>query len=466
MKKVIYILLVVLLLCGGFVAYLSIAQEKTTEEVVEEPRKDTFGHYFSVDILKDVPAMLGDNIKAGSATDYGDGNYVIDVNGSTLEDYQAYLKTLEEDGFTKYVDNGEEGLYGCVYNTTYVKEDVVVTIVHMVKTEKTFVSVAKELPLSPNLLYKEEYGADIIEGARTSLSLLELYDFGNSFVIQLKNGHFIISDGGSNNDLPYLLDYLDTLVPKGQKPIVEAWFITHTHADHVGIMKSFIDNQQYTQRLYVEGIYYNEPSGQVVEQLEPGARAQITYLNMASKMLRTTSGKMPEIYRPQTGQRYYFCDITVDIVFAQEQLHLSNYAFDFNDSSTWCMFNIDGQKVLMTADGDDGCINSILRAYDEKDFKVDVFSVPHHALNVRNNLTDFCKPVTVLYTTWKTEDYHHTDYYKRVEENEYLKNVSAEWYTWAKGSVVLEFPYKVGQAKILPETEWIYNGGVDYRGNK
>ena len=469
MKKGIYgllVLLIFLMLGGAYAVYVSIHKDKPKKEVVEASGVDTFSKYFSVDVLRDVPAMMGNNMKMGSATDYGDGTYVVDVNGSTIDDYQAYLITLEKEGFTKYVDNGEKGLYGVVYNANYTKDDLTVTVVHMVKARKTYVSVARDLPLSDHLIYKDEYTEGIREGAKTTLSLVELYNFGNSFVIQLKNGHFIVSDGGVDKDAPYLLDYLESLTSEGEKPVVEAWIFSHAHGDHAGIMKSFVDNPEYAQRLYVEGIYYNEPSAKVFDTLEAAVRAQVSYLKMASKILKTTEGSVPKIYRPQTGQRYYFCDITIEIVFAQEQLHLANYAGDFNDSSTWCMVNIDGQKVLLTGDGDDGGMNAITRAYDAEDFKVDVFSVPHHALNVRNSFTDFCKPITVLYTTWKTEDFSEHDYYKRVEENKYLKEAATEWYTWAKGTVVLTFPYKVGEAVVLPETAWIYDNGVDYRGNK
>lgn len=466
MKKVIFGLLIVLLLSGSFVVYMGIKENESTKDKVEATAVKTFETYFTIDVLQDVPAMLGDNMKIGSAGDYGAGNYVIDVNGSTLEDYQAYLLLLEKEKFTKYADNGEKGLYESVYNATYTKNDLVVTVVHVVKAQKTYISVAKELPLSEHLIYKDEYTESMIEGAKTSLSMMELYDFGNSFVIQLKNGHFVISDGGVSNDAPYLLDYMESLVPEGEKPVVEAWFITHAHWDHAGVLKEFVDHQEYAQRLFVEGIYYNEPSARVFDMYGPETRAQVTYLKMAANILKTTKGSVPQIYRPQTGQRYYFCDIILDVVFAQEQLHLGHYAGDFNDSSTWCMLNIEGQKVLLTADGDDGGMDTIARIYDAEDFKVDVFSVPHHALNVRNSFTDFCEPSTVLYTTWKTENFTEYDYYKRVEENEYLKEVSKEWYTWANGTVVLDFPYKVGEAVVLPEIQWIYDNGVDYRGNK
>jgi L-ascorbate metabolism protein UlaG (beta-lactamase superfamily) len=64
------------------------------------------------------------------------------------------------------------------------------------------------------------------------MHMMELFRLGNSFIFQLKNGHFLISDGGMATDLPYLLDYLDSLVPEGEKPIVDGWIISHAHGDH------------------------------------------------------------------------------------------------------------------------------------------------------------------------------------------------------------------------------------------
>lgn len=471
MKKVVYVLLAVLLLCGlvsaGYIVNKSMeAKELSSEEKLVN--LNTFEKMFEeIDVLKTVPIMEGEGIQVGSATDYGGGTYMVDVNGTTLEHYYAYLTELKEQGFTQFVTSDENGLYGSAYNAVYTKDDVVVSVVQLTQLEKTYISATYDLPLSDHLHYKEEYVANNIEGAKTSVSMMELYDFGNSFVIQLKNGHFIVNDGGVKEDAPYLIEYLETLAPEGQKPIVEAWIISHPHQDHLGVLQAFIDNPKYAERLLVDGVYYNETSNKTFAQMnEPGLASVVTQMKMAIKMFKTSQGTIPKIYRPQTGQRYYFCDITIDILFTQEQLHLDNYNNDINDSSTWCVYNIEGQRFLLAGDADDGSMNTVMRAYKEEDMKMDIMAVFHHGLNVRDVFTDFCDAKTVLYTTWKTENFSHIDYYKRVEENKYLQASATEFYTWKDGTVFLEFPYKVGTVKILPEIEWIYNDGVDKRGNK
>lgn len=77
--------------------------------------------------------------------------------------------------------------------------------------------------------YKDEYVKDNIAGAKTTLHMVELSDYGNSFVVQLKNGHFILNDGARLEDLEPLITYLEELPPKGEKPVIEAWMVSHPH---------------------------------------------------------------------------------------------------------------------------------------------------------------------------------------------------------------------------------------------
>ena len=53
------------------------------------------------------------------------------------------------------------------------------------------------------------------------------------------------------------------------------------------------------------------------------------------------------MYRLQTGQRYYFCDITMDIVLSQQHLEQAMFAEDLNDSCTWCMYTIEEQNAYL-----------------------------------------------------------------------------------------------------------------------
>lgn len=378
--------------------------------------------------FRDVPVMNSFDDILGKAADYGAGNYVLTVNHTTKEDYQTYLFTLEKNGFVKFVDNGQ-GLNNVVFSSIYVKESLVVTVTYVERKKKTFISACYDLPLSKHLFYDKSYVAHNREGAKTTLHMLKLQQFGNSFVIQLKNGHFIISDGGMACEIDYLFDYLDKLTVGNEKPVIEAWFISHGHFDHSGVLRKIAKNPHMAERIYVEGLYYNEPNDSVIA-LDPPVRSDIALMRVAAECLRNTKCESPKIYRPQTGQRYYFNDITIDIILGQEQLPFEEYSGDFNDSSTWCMVTIDGQKCLLGGDGDKGGMRFIVDTYDKEYMTVDFFTLLHHGHNTRDFFTDFCTVRTVLVTA-KGELPAY-----RAQMNAHLKEVSKDWVTWEDGTKV------------------------------
>lgn len=409
--------------------------------------------YSGIDIFKHVPLFDISDSTCGEPVDYGAGNFVVTVENTDKTDYEAYLVTLESNGFTKYVDNSE-GLYEAVWTSTYMKENLALTITYVKYLHKTYVSACYDLPLSKHLFYDEKDVSNNTKNAQTELHIPEMWKFGNSFIFKLKNGHFVVSDGGFMCEAGYFLDYLETLVPEGEKPIIEGWFISHAHPDHSGVVRTLWLTPEYADRIFVEGFYYNEPSNAVFA-FDQGGRVQVNSLKNATQTLRTTQGTHPKIYRTQTGQRYYFNDIIVDIILGQEQHCCQNYSpRDFNDSSTWCMFVIEGQKCLFGGDGGNGATAVIMSMYDSKHFDLDLFTTLHHGLNTFNDFTDFCKIKTTLFT-------RASDPRVQIEENQHLKDVSEEWFSRAEGPRVLTFPYRVGTSKILPHFEWIYNVGEE-----
>ena len=98
-KKIVMIgisvLLVFLMLGACFALVFEIGRREKTVKQSGEGAYATFAEFTSTDIFKDVPALLAEGTKIGSAYEYGDKHYTIDVNGTTYADYQEYLKLLE-----------------------------------------------------------------------------------------------------------------------------------------------------------------------------------------------------------------------------------------------------------------------------------------------------------------------------------------------------------------------------------
>lgn len=187
--------------------------------------------------------------------------------------------------------------------------------------------------------------------------------------------------------------------------------------------------------------------------ISPGAQANVYYMHKAAEFCRTLKGDSPKVYRPMTGQKYYFCDIVMEIVHSQEQLSIERMNPDINDSSLHCMFHIDGQKCLIVGDGESGCQKTIMATYDSEYLNLDFYSLPHHGFNTRKDFVDYCNIKTVLVTARdKTPK-------RRDEENEYLKARAEEWLMWGDGTKVFAFPYTVGSYESLPNFEWKYHEG-------
>lgn len=455
------VLLAILILAAVAVVFLmKKTNQVASNEAPENTGARTFADWTDAEVFKTVPAMIVDGTRINEAASYGAKNYVLNVAGTQVDDYKAYLNLLEQEGYTKYVDNGEEGLQGAVYNATYTKDSLVVTVTHMVKMEKTYVSVCENLPLSKNLHYSDEYVSGIQPGAKTQLHMLELYNAGNSFLIQLKNGHFIMNDGGTADDLPYLLDYMESLVPEGEIPVIEAWILTHPHEDHMGIFETLAKNPEYGKRVYIDGVYYNEIDANTATKVGgAGAADMVRNLNLALVGIKTSSGEKPKVYRPQTGQRYYFCDVTIDIVFAQEQLIVDNYYVELdnlNDCSTWCMYTIDEQKFLICGDASRGSMQSVMRSYESDYFQVDIFAIFHHGINSWETFTDFMSAKTVLFTFAALHGQREDLGYGTVANNMLIERAE-DCYAWGDGTVVFTFPYVPGTAKTLAPNEWKYH---------
>ena len=442
------------LVLGGTLVGCTTVQEKP---VAEEKKEVTFYKDFTdIELLQEIPVMDVANGKTDIVGDMGAGNEVVTINGSELAEYWAYLDVLEANGFDKYYDNGEEGLRGKVYSTTLTKENLVVTVIHILKRELTYIVAENNIALSDHLFYKDEYVADNKEGAKTTLHMVELADFGNSFVIQLKNGHFIVNDGGWVDDLPYLIEYLESLVPKGEIPVIEAWMCSHMHEDHVGVFAGFEKNWTYAERIYVEGIYMDSMNFEVATK--QSVNDKLLGVKTAALKLKRTDGKNPEIYRPQAGQTYYFSDIKIEVMQTMLQTPQENwYRYDenVNEFSTWLMYTIEGQTFLNAGDADFGAMRAIMRTYDEEDFVMDIMAVQHHGINVHNEFSDFITVKTLLYPLTGTQGMYKTgvtwggDFQISVDRNNYLQEKVLESISYIDGTQVLTFPYKVGSAKSL-----------------
>lgn len=468
MKKIIALLLTIacavsLLACGGLGG----------EEATTAPQIETFAEYTDLEIFQDVPAFADmRRVTIRDADDYGDGYYVLALTGAFPAEFKEYLKILESAGFTKLADNGATGIDKTVLSGYYRRGDLTLHVAFSSLEITTYISATKAAcEVSPHLTNSPAFTEGIIEGAQTTLYMQQVPEYGNCYVIQLKNGHFIVNDGGWEGDLRTLLDWLQEMAPEGQKPVVEAWFVSHEHEDHNSILRDAVNMYDVADRVAVEGVYVS----MVREELKQITGAtNIGKTTVYRSYLKNSAGEMTPIYRPHLGDRYYFCDITVEVPYTQEQLAFRNYVDNLNPSSTWLMYNIEGQKFLLAGDAEEVNMKQVAEMYDPSYMDVDIMNAHHHGLNTYTENLGYFQTQTLLYSTWGVYSiYWPAD----CRENNLImqKKHCEEYVSYIEGGVKLTFPYTVGSYEILepwyPDTssslierqaQWLKDAGLTY----
>lgn len=405
------------------------------------PYMETKGNYLGVD-------------------DYGNKDYVLHITETNVEEYKAYLKTMDKAGFKKHSDNGEGAMEGYAYSASYTKGNLTLTVSHAVKLGYTYISVSYDLPLSDHLIYRDEYVQGANKKPATKLHMMQMMgNAGCAFIYELKNGHFVVYDGGSTNDAKHLLETLNNLTPGDEKPVIEAWFLSHCHADHHGAMLAITQDTNMVQQIYVNGFYYVEPGKKLFDNLTTQSNESGNKIvTRAYRMFKTESGQTPEFYRPKLGQRYYFCDIMIDVAMTLEQIPYNQYkGTDFNDTSTWLMSHIDGQRVLFAGDAGRDATNVAVNMFDKTYLKMSMFLPFHHGINVYNDFTDLCTYDVVLYPAFRAGSVWDSRADLKAEaQNERLKAKAKEVFHHGDGSITLTFPYEIGTAEIGEDWQHLY----------
>lgn len=114
-------------------------------------------------------------------------------------------------------------------------------------------------------------------------------------------GKLIVIDGGTAGDREYLVEMIRTMRAfKTGRPcreaIVDAWFLTHDHDDHVGALAKLIQEKREESKwadLRIAAVYYSYPPVEWIDQNEHSclestkfARAQLESLAEVAKLVK------------------------------------------------------------------------------------------------------------------------------------------------------------------------------------
>ncbi len=378
--------------------------------------------------------------KLDSASDIGiDLNaYIAKYKETTVDEYNAYLASLEAAGYTKYTSNEIDGNLFATYTS---KSNGNIRVQYAPVYSQTSIIVEPSNAALP-ALESENTAAAITTTKLVQLKISNLTsENGQCHIFRLNNGKFVVFDGGGeleSSDLIY--DKLVELNVLDGKPVIAAWIFTHHHGDHTGTFTGRFANM-YKNKVTIESYIYSFPADGYV------AVDETLNWNKGTKSWKAiqTATKGATVYTPHAGDVWYFGDLKMTCLYTQDEFLPDTFEF-YNDSSSVYMFEVGGQKILITGDASENVCNVMLDMYPTY-LKCDILQVPHHGhFGANNKFMDATNPWVALIPASKERWINKlkVSSYTGAIPLRYLlaKDTLKEYYVHGLGTVEFDLPYK------------------------
>lgn len=405
-----------------------------------------------------LPAVGAGTVKG--VYDTGKETYILYVTGIALTDYTAYLRVLQEDGCTaeKSYTLGDNR-YSLMKHETY-------TAYVSYLPQKNAMRIAVGEPDIPDPTESEPLSAAVCE---PTLWQLDVDNYGSkanggmSYVIQLTDGSFLVVDGGysTQTEATALYEHLVAHTPKGQKPVISAWFITHGHIDHYGALMTF--SGQYANAVDVRAFYYNLP---YVTIDDIGAHNS---KSIEAAMARWGTAKRYSALH--SGMKIGLSGAAVTVLCTFEDVY--PLAID-NGNDTSLVFRVDvgGQRILFTGDAMTAESVTMTGTIPREELKSDIVQVSHHGYEGCDpTFYGMADPEVLLWPMpvvgYQTSGYSGVPqkvfakwYRENLAANKYLreqvgKGKIKKIFCMGDGTVEIRLPY-TPTGRVVPDYDSIY----------
>ena len=267
---------------------------------------------------------------------------------------------------------------------------------------------------------------------------------GMSYVIQCSDSSLIVVDGGMDQgDADKLIGFLKKITGE-EKPVVEAWFITHNHADHT---LCFIDfAERLTDSLTVKKLVFNFMPDDFYLNAEPACIPERIRFEAAAD-------RLPGLERvtPKSGDVCTYGDTKIEFLFSASETKVVNGGKGMTVNDTSLVFRVwaDGQSVLFLGDVENGGNEVLIEKYG-KALKSDVCQVAHHGfVSSTSEFYDIVDPEILL---WPSGVRNLKVYCSQIETDRHLvKDLHVrDVYLAGNGDVSLEMPIKPRKEPFIP----------------
>lgn len=202
----------------------------------------------------------------------------------------------------------------------------------------------------------------------------EVVNFGMCYVIALGEGHFLVYDGlgSAGEDDAKLWRALAADTPEGQKPVIDAWLLTHPHYDHIAGVYKFAQN--YGTQVEVRNFVMNmaNPHAYPVRLWKEVTDCYATWL----PGIRRVFPEAP-FWKVHTGERFLVGQAEVEVLLTQEEIYPADMLV--NDSSLVTRVMLNGKKLFFPADVQSDAPCRLLHDMYGTYLKSDYYQIAHHA---------------------------------------------------------------------------------------
>ena len=249
----------------------------------------------------------------------------------------------------------------------------------------------------------------MVKGKARLHILTEFCPFAMGFVIITPDDRAIIIDGGTYTEAHNVKAHV------GEREVA-AWILTHTDGDHVGCLKSMIDqNDPFLDR--VSCFYSNFHTVEFFRSLngEPHAQWVETY---DAYIKENNKGYVC----PVKGDSFEIDGLRFDILFSKNEAYVKNYA---NDASL--VFRVTGKKrnVLFLGDMGPEAGEELLATYGDS-LQSDIVQMAHHGhIGVRKDVYEAIDPNVCIWcaASWLWQEHEGVRYLK----GEHSVTVTRQW---------------------------------------
>ena len=217
-------------------------------------------------------------------------------------------------------------------------------------------------------------------------------NIGNSYILRTSGGKVIVMDGGLEGDAPHLRD----LLLNKYGGVVDQWWVSHPHGDHIGAMIAILQNPQ---GITVKEVYHSRFTGSLLtSEGGNGSPVRILYAILDESKTIVTHDIQ------SVGGLYEIDGVLIKVlgISNPELLMTENETSPYNNSSMILRVWDADKSVIFLGDAQEECGDKLLTTNSRfyRYLTCDYLQMAHHGQ--QGVKESFYKSITFKYCLWPT----------------------------------------------------------------